>query len=90
MFEPANTVAEFALPPLGLVTSSAAAVPEGAPKVHETLSDVDEPKVERPHVPSAVAVTVTPEAKPVPASVKVVVVFANALAGVTDVMVGAG
>jgi hypothetical protein len=84
-----RTVADVAEPPLRLVTLSDAAV-VGAPKVHETVIEVVDTTVAALHVPSAVAATVAPTAKPVPVIVKEVVEFAGAVAGATDEIVGAG
>lgn len=84
-----KTVAEVADPPFRLMTWSDAAV-VGAPKVQETVIEVVDVTVAALHVPSAVAVTVAPAAKPVPVIVKEVVVFAGAVAGATVEIVGAG
>ena len=85
----ASTVAEVAVPPLVFVTANAAAA-VAAPKVQDTVMVVVVDNVAAPHVPSAVAATLTPAEKPVPVRVKEVVELAVAVAGVTAEMTGAG
>ena len=75
-----NTVADVAVPPLGLVTTSAAAA-VAVPKVQDTVTEVADTTVAAPQVPSAVAATEAPDTKPVPVMVNATVVFAVAVAG---------
>ena len=73
---------------MGLVTRRAAAATAG-PNVQDTEIDADDVTDAKLQVPSAVAVTVAPATKPVPARLKDVVAFAWAVPGATAVTVGA-